>query len=126
MWTYKYRSCGLRRARVISSEPTTHEHVHHQYHRHGYGCPQPMLLSRSEQPPEFALGLLWGRPLTQLQSLTKTDSGITVTYSLVLLKTPWPLRVFSFPSELSQLFRCPGNFELSTILGPCKMVLPNP
>jgi hypothetical protein len=30
---------------------------------------------------------------------------------LVLLKTPWPLRVFSFPSELSQLFRRPGNFQ---------------
>ena len=85
-----------------------------------------MLLSRSEQPPEFALGLLWGRPLTQLQSLTKTDSEITVTHPLVLLKTPWPLRVFRFPSELSQLFRCPGNFELSTILGACKEVLRKP
>jgi hypothetical protein len=86
-----------------------------------------MLLSRSEQlPPVFTPGLLWGRGLTQLQSLTKTDSGITVTYSLVLLKTPWPLRVFRFPSELSQLFRCPGNFEPSTILGPCKEVLREP
>ena len=86
-----------------------------------------MLLSRSEQPPpEFMPGLLWGQSLTQLQSLTKTNSGITVTYSLVLLKTPWPLRVFRFPSELSQLFRCPGNFEPSTILGPCKEVLRKP
>ena len=86
-----------------------------------------MLLSRSEQPPpEATPGLLWGRGLTELQSLTKTDSGITVTYSLVLLKTPWPLRVFRFPSELSQLFRCPGNFEPSTILGPCKEVLREP
>src|SRR5215203_339596 len=86
-----------------------------------------MLLSRSEQlPPVFTPGLLWGRALTQLQSLTKTNSGITVTYSLVLLKTPWPLRVFSFPSELSQLFRCPGNFESSTILGPCKEGLREP
>jgi hypothetical protein len=85
-----------------------------------------MLLSRSEQPPEFTPGLLWGRALTLLQSLTKTDSGITVTYSLVLLKTPWPLRVFRFPSELSQLFRCPGNLEPSTILGSCKVVLLKP
>jgi hypothetical protein len=86
-----------------------------------------MHLFRSEQPPpEFTPGLLWGRGLTQLQSLTKTDSGITVTYSLVLLKTPWPLRVFRFPSELSQLFRCPGNFEPSTILGPCKVDLRKP
>jgi hypothetical protein len=86
-----------------------------------------MLLFRSEQPPPvFTLGILWGRGLTQLQSLTKTDSGITVTYSLVLLKTPWPLRVFSFPSELSQLFRCPGNLEPSTIVGPCKEVLCKP
>jgi hypothetical protein len=54
-----------------------------------------MLLSRSEQPPlEFTPGLLWGRALTELQSLTKTDSGITVTYSLVLLKTPWPSQSF--------------------------------
>jgi hypothetical protein len=30
MWTYKYRSCGLRRARVGSSQPTTHQHVHHE------------------------------------------------------------------------------------------------
>jgi hypothetical protein len=45
---------------------------------------------------------------------------------LVLLKTPWPLRVFSFPSELSQLFRYPGNFEPSTIVGPCKVVLRKP
>ena len=58
--------------------------------------------------------------------MTKTDSGITVTYPLVLLKTPWPLRVLSFPSELSQLFRCPGNSELSIILGPCKEVLGKP
>jgi hypothetical protein len=86
-----------------------------------------MLLSRSQQPPpEFTPGLLWDRGLTELQSLTKTDSEITVTYSLVLLKTPWPLRVFRFPSELSQLFRCPGNFEPSTILGPCKEVLREP
>jgi hypothetical protein len=86
-----------------------------------------MHLFRSEQPPpEFTPGLLWGRGLTQLQSLTKTDSGIIVTYSLVLLKTPWPLRVFRFPSELSQLFRCPGNSEPSTILGPCKVVLRKP
>jgi hypothetical protein len=86
-----------------------------------------MLLFRSEQPPpEFTPGLLWGRGLTDLQSLTKTDSGITVTYSLVLLKTPWPLRVFRFPSELSQLFRCPGNFEPSTILGACKVLLRKP
>src|SRR5215204_2774038 len=86
-----------------------------------------MLLSRSEQlPPVFTPRLLWGRGLTQLESLTKTDSGITVTHSLVLLKTPWPLRVFRFPSELSQLFRCPGNFEPSTILGPCKVVLGKP
>jgi hypothetical protein len=86
-----------------------------------------MLLSRSQQPPpEFTPGLLWDRGLTELQSLTKTDSEITVTYSLVLLKTPWPLRVFRFPSELSQLFRCPGNFEPSTILGPCKVVLRKP
>ena len=86
-----------------------------------------MFLSRSEQPPpEFTPGLLWGQSLTELQSLTKTDSGITVTYSLVLLKTPWPLRVFSFPSELSQLFRCPGNSEPSTTLRPCKEVLPKP
>jgi hypothetical protein len=86
-----------------------------------------MLLSRSEQlPPVFTPGLLWGRGLTQLQSLTKTDSGITVTYSLVLLKTPWPLRVFRFPSELSQLFRCPGNSDPSIILGPCKVVLGKP
>jgi hypothetical protein len=77
-----------------------------------------MHLFRSEQlPPEFTPGLLWGRGLTDLQSLTKTDSGITVTYSLVLLKTPWPLRVFRFPSELSQLFRCPGNSDPSTIVG---------
>jgi hypothetical protein len=54
-----------------------------------------MLLSRSEQlPPEFTPGLLWGRALTELQSLTKTNSGITVTYSLVLLKTPWPSQSF--------------------------------
>jgi hypothetical protein len=86
-----------------------------------------MLLSQSEQPPlEFTPGLLWDRALTQLQLLTKTDSGITVTHPLVLLKTPWPLRVFRFPSELSQLFRCPGNFELSTILGACKVVLRKP
>jgi hypothetical protein len=86
-----------------------------------------MLLSHSEQlPPEFTPGLLWDRGHTELQSLTKTDSGITVTYSLVLLKTPWPLRVFSFPSELSQLFRCPGNSKPSTILGPCKEVLRKP
>jgi hypothetical protein len=86
-----------------------------------------MLLSHSEQPPpEFTPRVLWDRGLTQLQSLTKTDSGITVTYSLVLLKTPWPLRVFSFPSELSQPFRCPGNFEPSTIVGPCKEVLRKP
>jgi hypothetical protein len=86
-----------------------------------------MLLSRSEQlPPVFTSGLLWGQGLTKLQSLTKTDSGITVTHSLVLLKTPWPLRAFSFPSELSQLFRCPGNFEPSTILGPCKEDLREP
>ena len=86
-----------------------------------------MHLFRSEQlPPVFTPGLLWGRALTQLQSLTKTNSAITVTYSLVLLKTPWPLRVFRFPSELSQLFRCPGNFEPSTILGACKEVLRKP
>jgi hypothetical protein len=86
-----------------------------------------MLLSQSaQQLPEFTPTLLWGRGLSELQSLTKTDSGITVTYSLVLLKTPWPLRVFSFPSELSQLFRCPGNSDPSTILGPCKVVLPKP
>jgi hypothetical protein len=86
-----------------------------------------MLLSRSQQlPPVFTPGLFWGQSLTELQSLTKTDSGITVTYSLVLLKTPWPLRVFSFPSELSQPFRCPGNFEPSTIVGPCKEVLRKP
>jgi hypothetical protein len=54
-----------------------------------------MLLSHSEQPPpEFTPGLLWDRGLTELQSLTKTDSGITVTYSLVLLKTPWPSQSF--------------------------------
>src|ERR687897_3302745 len=86
-----------------------------------------MLLSHSEQPPpEFTPGLLWDRSLTELQSLTKTDSGITVTHPLVLLKTPWPLRVFRFPSELSQLFRCPGNFEPSTIVGPCKEVWREP
>src|SRR5215203_5372229 len=86
-----------------------------------------MHLFRSEQlPPVFTPGLLWGRGLTDLQSLTKTDSGITVTYPLVLLKTPWPLRVFRFPSELSQLFRCPGNCDPSTILGPCKEVLRKP
>jgi hypothetical protein len=39
-WTYKYSSCGLRRARVDSSEPTTHQRVQHQYCRHGYGRPQ--------------------------------------------------------------------------------------
>ena len=55
-----------------------------------------MLLSRSEQPPEFTPGLLWGRALTLRQSLTKTDSGITVTHPLVLLKTPWPSQSFSF------------------------------
>ena len=54
-----------------------------------------MFLSRSEQPPpEFTPGLLWGQSLTELQSLTKTDSGITVTYPLVLLKTPWPSQSF--------------------------------
>jgi hypothetical protein len=53
-----------------------------------------MLLSRSEQPPEFTPGVLWDRDLTELQSLTKTDSGITVSYSLVLLKTPWPSQGF--------------------------------
>ena len=84
-----------------------------------------MLLSHSEQPPlEFTPGLLWDRGLTELQYLIKTNSGITVTYSLVLLKTPWPLRVFSFPSELSQLFRCPGNSKPSTIVGPCKEIPP--
>src|SRR5919106_3628532 len=67
------------------------------------------LPSRSEQLPlVFTPGLLWGRSLAELQSLTKTDSEITVTHPLVLLKTlTWPLRVFRFPSELSQLFRCP-------------------
>jgi hypothetical protein len=56
-----------------------------------------MLLFRSEQPPpEFTPGLLWGRGLAELQSLTKTDSGITVTYSLVLLKTHWPSQSFYF------------------------------
>jgi hypothetical protein len=86
-----------------------------------------MLLSHSEQPPpEFTPGVLWDRDLTELQSLTKTDSGITVSYSLALLKTPWPSQSFSFSSELSQLFRCPGNFEPSTILGPCKKILPKP
>src|ERR687891_219108 len=55
------------------------------------------LPSRSEQLPlVFTPGLLWGRGLTQLQSLTKTDSGITVTHPLVLLKTPWPSQSFSF------------------------------
>jgi hypothetical protein len=54
-----------------------------------------MLLSHSEQPPpEFTPRVLWDRGLTELQSLTKTDSGITVTYSLVLLKTPWPSQSF--------------------------------
>jgi hypothetical protein len=56
-----------------------------------------MHLFRSEQlPPVFTPGLLWGRGLTLLQSLTKTDSGITVTHPLVLLKTPWPSQSFSF------------------------------
>src|SRR5215211_171146 len=86
-----------------------------------------MLLFRSEQlPPVFTPEILWGQGLTQLQSLTKTNSGITVTYSLVLLKTPWPLRVVSFPSQISQLFRCPGNSDPSTILGPCKVDLRKP
>src|SRR5215216_6537547 len=30
-WTNRYRNCGLRRARVVSSQPTTHQRVHHQY-----------------------------------------------------------------------------------------------
>jgi hypothetical protein len=30
MWTYKYRSCGLRRARISSSQPTTHQRVDHE------------------------------------------------------------------------------------------------
>jgi hypothetical protein len=54
-----------------------------------------MLLSRSEKPPlEFTPALHWGRGITELQSLTKTDSGITGTYSLVLPKTPWPSQSF--------------------------------
>src|SRR5215208_6750071 len=96
--------------------------------RKDQGClePQPSCILTEQPPPEFTPEILWGRDLTELQSLTKTDSGITVTYPLVLLKTPWPLRVFSFPSELSQLFHCPGNSKPSTILGPCKEVLPKP
>jgi hypothetical protein len=54
-----------------------------------------MLLSRSKQPPpEFTLGSSRAEGLAELQSSTKTNSGITVTYSLVLLKTPWPSQSF--------------------------------
>ena len=96
--------------------------------RKDQGCqePQPSCILTEQPPPEFTPTLLWGQGLKELQSLTKTDSGITVTHSLVLLKTPWPLRVFRFPSELSQLFRCPGNSDPSIILEPCKEVLREP
>jgi hypothetical protein len=30
----------LDRHKVVASQPAPHQHVHHQYHRHGYGCPQ--------------------------------------------------------------------------------------
>jgi hypothetical protein len=63
-------------------------YIRHQTYRIGPGLfsyPDPN--SRRQNSRQ---GALWGRGLTQLQSVTKTDSGITVTYSLVLLKTPWP------------------------------------
>ena len=80
-----------------------------------------MHLFRSEQlPPVFTPGLLWGRALTQLQSLTKTDSGITVTYSLVLLKLLGLSEFLVFPQNFLSSSAVQVTLNLASSWGPVK------